>query len=177
MLSGIAAASTIGVICFGAVWASPVMWAHYADKHFGVALGFDVADALLTKIDYTDKKITVPFGSHLPMHGLSEALLNQIRMTKATDWSYEREFRVESELNEKDPNTGLYYVDFGSQVMLREIIIGHRCTWTATAIRPMLGAVVESVRICRARPALGKFEMVEDRRIKAVTVKPKKPAA
>ena len=38
--------STIGVICFGASWASPVMWAHYADKHFGVALGFDVADAL-----------------------------------------------------------------------------------------------------------------------------------
>jgi hypothetical protein len=169
--------NTIGVICFGAIWASPVMWAHYADKHFGVAFGFDVADALLSKIDYTDKKITVPFGSHLPMHGLSEALLNKIRMTKATDWSYEREYRVKSELNEKDPNSGLYYVDFGSQVTLREIIIGHRCTWTATAIRPMLGAEVESVRICRARPALGKFEMVEDRRIKAVTVKPKKPAA
>src|ERR1700734_1370486 len=40
---------TIGVICFGANWASPVMWAHYADKHAGVALGFDVPDALLTK--------------------------------------------------------------------------------------------------------------------------------
>ena len=63
---------TIGVICFGANWASPVMWAHYAGKHVGVALGFDVSDGLLTKIDYTDRKINVSFGAHLPMHGLSE---------------------------------------------------------------------------------------------------------
>ncbi len=168
--------STIGVICFGASWASPVMWAHYADKHAGVALGFDVVDALLSKIEYADKKIRVPLGSHLPMHGMSEALLNKIRMTKATDWSYEREYRVESELKEKDPTTGLYYVDFGTQVELREVIVGQRCTWTAATIRPMLGAAVASVRICKARPAFGKFEMVEDRRIKAVTVKPKKPA-
>jgi hypothetical protein len=42
--------NAIGVICFGAGWASPVMWAHYANKHVGVALGFDVADEMLTKI-------------------------------------------------------------------------------------------------------------------------------
>jgi hypothetical protein len=169
--------STIGVICFGGSWASPVMWAHYADKHFGVALGFDVADALLSRIEYADKKIRVPLGAHLPMHGLSETLLNKIRMTKATDWSYEREYRVESELNERDPTTGLYYVDFGTQVTLREIIIGQRCTWTAANIRPMLGAVVESVRICKARPAFGRFEMLEDKKVKAVTVKPQKAPA
>lgn len=164
---------TIGVTCFGASWASPVMWAHYADKHFGVTLGLDVPDELLTKIDYTDCKISVPFGSHLPMYGLSEALLNKIRMTKATDWSYEREYRVESELRIKDPVTGLYYVDFGTQLALREVIIGHRCAWTAAAVRSMFGTVSATVRICKARPAFGKFEMVEDKQVKAVTVKPK----
>jgi hypothetical protein len=168
---------TIGVVCFGAHWASPVMWAHYADKHAGVALGFDVPDELLTKIDYTDRKISVPFGSHLPMHGLSAELLNKIRMTKATDWSYEREYRVESELNEKDPITSLYYVKFGAQITPREIIIGHRGTWTTSTIRSILGTVTQPVRICKARPAFGKFEMVEDKRIKAVTIKPQKPAA
>lgn len=35
---------TIGVIGFGACWPSPVMRVHYGDKHFGVALGFDVPD-------------------------------------------------------------------------------------------------------------------------------------
>lgn len=163
---------TIGVICFCATWVSPVMWAHYADKHFGVAIGFDVPDHLLTQIKYTDTKISVPFGRHLPMHGLSEELLNKIRMTKATDWSYEREYRVEAELKDQDPKTGLYYVDFGSQLALREVVIGHRCPWTAATIRPMLGAVAEPVRICEARPAFGKFEMVEQKLVKAVTVKP-----
>jgi hypothetical protein len=162
----------IGVICFGACWSSPVMWAHYAEKHTGVALGFDVPDELLTRIQYTDKKIRVPFGPHLPKHGLSETLLNKIRMTKATDWSYEREYRVESELKQKDPITGLYYVDFGAQVALREIIIGHRCSWTVATVRPLLGSAAQPVRICKARPAFGRFEMVENRSVRAVTVKP-----
>jgi hypothetical protein len=149
------------------------MWAHYADKHAGVALGFDVPDKLLTKIEYTDKKIRVPFGPHLPKYGLSETLLNRVRVTKATDWSYEREYRVEAALKTKDPVTGLYYVDFGPQLALREAIVGHRCTWTAHAIRPMLGAVTDPVRICKTRPAFGRFEMVENRLFKPVTIEPK----
>lgn len=161
----------IGVICFGACWSSPVMWAHYGDKHLGVALGFDVPDTLLTKIEYTDEKISVPFGSHLPMHGLSEALLNRIRMTKATDWSYEREYRAESELRTADPVTGLYYVDFGPQLALREIIIGYRCGWKVATTRSMLGDVTQPIRICKARPAFGRFEMVEDRRVTPIMVK------
>lgn len=165
---------SIGVICFGANWASPVTWAHYADKHFGVTLGFDVPDELLTRIKYTDKKISVPFGAQLPKYGLSEDLLNRIRMTKATDWAYEREYRVESELKERDPATGLYYVDFRPQLALREIIIGHRCAWTARRIRPMLGSIFAPIRICKARPAFGKFEMVENKQVKAVTIKPEK---
>lgn len=166
---------TVGVLCFGANWASPVMWAHYAEKHAGVALGFDVPDKLLTKIEYTDKKIRAPFGPHLPKYGLSEPLLNRVRMTKATDWSYEREYRVEAPLKVKDPKTGLYYVDFGTQLTLCEIVIGHRCPWTAHGIRPMLGAVTDPVRICRARPAFGRFEMVENKQFKGVTIKPRKP--
>jgi Protein of unknown function (DUF2971) len=170
-------AKTIGVICFGANWASPVIWAHYGDKHFGVALGFDVQGQLLTRIQYTDKKIPVPFGSHLPKYGLSAALLSKVRMTKATDWSYEREYRVESALRIKDPVTGLYYVDCGPHLALREVIVGHRCGWTAGTIRPMLGTVSQRVRICKARPAFGRFEMVENEQFKPVAVKPKKSAA
>jgi hypothetical protein len=168
---------TVGVLCFGATWTSPVMWAHYAEKHTGIALGFDVLDKLLTEIKYTERKISVPLGPHLPKMGLTEDLLNKVRMTKATDWSYEREYRVEAELKDKDPKTGLYYVDFGPQATLREIIIGHRCTLTAATIRPMLGTVTAPVRISKARPAFGRFEMVENKAVRAVTVKPTTPVA
>ena len=34
------------------------MWAHYADSHKGIAIGFDVLDNLLFKIDYVESRIT-----------------------------------------------------------------------------------------------------------------------
>ena len=33
---------TKGVICFSDNWKSPVMWAHYAQKHYGFCFGFDL---------------------------------------------------------------------------------------------------------------------------------------
>jgi hypothetical protein len=166
--------NSVGFICFGANWKSPVMWAHYAEKHTGLALGFDVPDELATKIDYTDAKIHVPFGAHLPKHGLTAELLTQVRTTKATDWQYEREYRVEAHLRTKDPVTGLYYTNFGEQTHLREVVIGHRCSWTIPKTRDLIGKTEHPVRICKARPAFGRFEMVEQQLAKPYTVKPSK---
>ncbi len=165
----------VGFICFGATWESPIMWAHYAEKHTGVALGFDVApDNLVTEISYTDEKVQVPFGPNLPQHGLSKELLTQVQKTKSIDWKYEREYRVETILSARDPTTQLYYVDFGSQIQLREVIIGHRCDWTTTKARNLVGIVELPVRILKARPALGKFKMVEQQLVKSVLIKPRK---
>jgi hypothetical protein len=164
----------IGMICFGANWSSPVMWAHYADKHHGICLGFDVADRLLTQVTYTDRKIAVPFGAHLPKHGFSAELLSKVRMTKATDWSYEKEYRAEANLTTPDPVTGFYYTDFGPDVQLREAILGHRCEWTIARTAKLILKNSQPIRICKARPAFGKFEMVEKRDLPAKTVKPEK---
>lgn len=164
--------ASVGMICFGAAWSSPVMWAHYADKHAGVCLGFEIHDSLLTKIKYTDKKIAASFGSHLPDHGISEALLTAIRTTKATDWSYEREYRAESWLKEPDPKSNLYFMDFGPQMKLRELVIGHRCEWTTGNASDRIGAVDAPVRICKARPAFGKFEMVQQNQVKPLVIRP-----
>jgi hypothetical protein len=168
--------ANIGFICFGASWESPVMWAHYAEKHTGVALGFDLPDELPVRINYTDSKIQVPFGPHLPKHGLSEQLLTQVRTTKATDWTYEREYRVESKLTRKDAKTGLFYVEFGPQLRLCEVVIGHRCPWTVGVVRSLIGEVDHPVRVCKARPAFGRFAMVYQQLVKPITVRPfKKP--
>jgi hypothetical protein len=164
----------IGMICFGTSWSSPVMWAHYADKHYGVCLGFDVSDHLLTKVSYTDQKIAVPFGAHLPKHGLTADLLSKVRLTKAMDWSYEREYRAEASLKTRDPKSGLFYTEFGPQVQLRELVLGHRCAWTVAGTAKLVGNVNQSVRICKARPAFGKFEMVEKRDVRPRTIKPSK---
>lgn len=164
----------VGFICFGATWESPIMWAHYAEKHTGVALGFDVEpEGLIAKINYTDEKIQVPFGSHLPKHGLTEELLTQIQTTKSTDWAYENEYRVVTHLDVKDSTTGCYYTDFGAQIQLRELILGHRCSWTKLKALDLVGVTNLSIRIFKVRPAFGKFKMVEQQLFKSVLVKPR----
>jgi Protein of unknown function (DUF2971) len=161
-----------GMICFTVSWRSPVMWAHYADKHAGVCLGFDVEDGLLTEVIYTDQKIKVPFGPHLPKYGLSAELLNRIISTKARDWAYEHEYRAMGSLKTQDPETGLYYTEFGPQVALAEVIIGYRCPWTTARTKLLIRSPDGPVRIRKARPAFGRFGMVEDKSIPVITVKP-----
>lgn len=164
-----------GMICFGKTWGSPVMWAHYAEKHSGVCLGFAIEPSVLSKVDYTDKKIDVELGVHLPRGGLSVDLLNKILLTKSTSWEYEQEWRVLSQLKTPDPSNGLYYTDFGQQVELRAVILGHRCTWTTDKVAKMIeGHVTAPVRIWKARPAFGRFAMVEQHEVPSVTVKPPK---
>ena len=48
----------IGLLCFSKNWDNPVQWAHYADKHKGLCLGFDVASSLCIKVDYKDERLS-----------------------------------------------------------------------------------------------------------------------
>jgi len=41
-----------GLLCFSKNWHNPVLWGHYADKHRGICLGFDMPEDLPTKVDY-----------------------------------------------------------------------------------------------------------------------------
>ena len=45
-------AERFGLLCFSLDWHNPVLWSHYADKHRGVALGFDVDEQILRPISY-----------------------------------------------------------------------------------------------------------------------------
>ena len=166
--------SCTGMICFGTVWDNPMMWAHYADKHGGVCLGIEVEDELVSRVDYTDVKIDVEFGEHLPSHGLSAELLKKVLTTKSTAWQEEQERRVLAALETPDPNSGLYYTEFGPQIQLRSVIIGYRCAWTTAKVVDLLGEVVKPVRVWKVRPAFGRFSMVEQHQVKPVTVCPPK---
>ncbi|NKK82626.1 DUF2971 domain-containing protein [Rhizobium leguminosarum bv. viciae] len=33
-----------GLLCMSTTWQEPLLWSHYADKHKGMCLGFDVDD-------------------------------------------------------------------------------------------------------------------------------------
>jgi len=130
---------------------------------------------VLSQVTYTDEKIDVEIGVHLPNGGLSSELLNRVILTKSTAWSYEKEWRVLAHLQTPDPTNGLYYTDFGEQATLRAVIIGARCNWTTDKVARLIeDQATEPVRIWKARAAFGRFAMVEQREVPAVTIKPLK---
>lgn len=84
---------TIGMICFSRDYRNPVQWSHYADRHQGMVLGFDVEDHLLEEVKYIEEPYTVCFSSH---EGTEEEWkkVNFAMCCKFMDWSYEKESRV-----------------------------------------------------------------------------------
>ena len=46
-----------GILCFSENWRSLMQWAHYADKHKGLCLGFDIPSHVLMKINYSEKRL------------------------------------------------------------------------------------------------------------------------
>src|SRR4051812_14453020 len=49
-----------GWVCFSSDWRNPVLWSHYADKHKGMCLGFDVPDEKIVPVRYTSEKLQPP---------------------------------------------------------------------------------------------------------------------
>ena len=46
-----------GLICFTRNWRSPLLWSHYAEKHKGVCLGFNVRRTWLYKVEYARDRV------------------------------------------------------------------------------------------------------------------------
>ena len=73
---------TKGLLCFSMNWQNPVMWSHYADKHKGLCLGFDMPDYLLKKVNYVQ--------SRFPKEKeLDEDFMLKLLFTKFIHWGYE----------------------------------------------------------------------------------------
>ena len=46
-----------GILCFCRTKRNPVLWSHYADKHKGMCLGFDVRDDSLNAVKYVSRRL------------------------------------------------------------------------------------------------------------------------
>ena len=87
------------------------------------------------------------------------------RSTKLVHWSYEKEWRVFLTLDtptfDKLTGRALYFADFGSELILREVILGARNTDTAKDVRQALKGYSKAVKIRRMHLSCGKFELIE----------------
>jgi hypothetical protein len=154
---------THGILCFCSSFTNPLVWAHYADRHRGVALGFDIPDEKAIKINYTEERPTVEFDERLQKIVNSEKVLNHLIGTKFRDWQYENEIRMYVPTKDKVLESGMVFERFSDELTLCEIILGARCELPIDGLRRLCRANETRVYVKKTKMALREFRVVEDR--------------
>ena len=107
----------MGLLCFSETWRNPVQWSHYADRHRGICLGFDVLkSAGMQKVRYIEQRIPPNLRAMQAEGPEAEAHMLDLLTLKFQHWAYEREHRLFVHLQDRDAETGLYFLSSGRQV-------------------------------------------------------------
>ncbi len=145
-----------GLICFSDNKYDPVQWAHYAENHKGICLGFDIPDKFLREVNYVPLRLAK---STLSEPNKREKLL----ITKFKHWAYEQEQRLIIDLANRERVDNLIYEKFSSNMSLKEIYIGCKSSLEYTDIKKAFSSGKKEVIIKHTRPAFKEFKIVWDK--------------
>ena len=151
-----------GILCFSKHWKNPLLWSHYADKHRGIALGFDVPDSSLKPVRYVARMDKINLLSEDIPQEKFDFFLDRLRYTKFKDWKYEDEVRQFFNLRSLSEQGGLYFVPFSQDLLLREVILGPHCDIPIEAIRSLVEPHQPQVFVSKARIAYDDFRVKVD---------------
>ncbi len=153
-------AQRFGVLCFSEDKTDLLQWAHYAERHKGICLGFDVSgsEEKFGRVMYVAERFPFP-------EQLDEPFMRNLLSTKSEAWKYEKEWRVFLQLEEAISNQGasrdLYFADFGSELVLREVILGAANKNTASEVYNVVRGYPETLCVKRMRLSCSTFELQE----------------
>ncbi len=101
------------IICLSETWDNPLMWAHYADSHRGIVLGYDFLEEYV-HIAEDDPPLAIEYDEARPKISMADLLcwfhsenLNEEQklqadaafsayvLRKPKDWAYEMEWRIQ----------------------------------------------------------------------------------
>ena len=162
-------AQNLGLICFSKTRHSPAMWAHYAEKHTGACLEFEVTCGNVIKVKYDSKKlfpgITVAtFHKYINANNLPEVF-----STKSKDWAYEKEHRMHIALENKIVvKEGVHhFVPFQNEAdftfSLKRVFVGYRFELGISNLENDVKGYLHNVKVAQTRPAFRKFKVVRQR--------------
>lgn len=155
---------TRGIVCFSKKWVNPVLWSHYADKHRGLCLGFDIPDKYAQVVRYKKTRLPVQFKEGKREQGLKEKYVTDLLCTKFLHWHYEEEIRMFVGLDEGTIEHGLYFLPFSDQLILKEVVVGPLCETPFETIRSLVTHLAPDVVVTKARLAFKNFAVVKDQR-------------
>lgn len=151
-----------GLHCFSKSWSNPVLWSHYADKHRGLCLAFDVPNEALITVTYTRKRLD-PDDLFSTDQLVKDQAMIKILGTKFLHWRYEDEVRQFVSLADKDPETGHYFSEFSEQLKLALVVVGTEACISRSEISAALGEHNAHIKRFKARPAYKTFRVVRKR--------------
>ena len=130
-----------------------MLWGHYAEKHKGVCVGFDVPTKHLRQVSYVTSRFPWP-------EQLSQGFMEQVLFSKFVHWSYEDEYRAWASLDEVDD--GQYYVNFSESLRLKQVLVGCESSLTRAEIVDALGDTGKDVESFKVRAAFRSFRIVRN---------------
>jgi hypothetical protein len=152
-----------GIVCMSSNWRHPLMWSHYADGHRGVCLGFDVSKSVdFVKVEYRSTRPTLKEFGVERVGALNEHHMRRLLHLKFDAWAYEDEYRVFTNLEEKDEKTGLYFLPFSNQFSLTKVIVGERCVVSRAEVERSLETYSNKVTSFKARAAFKDFTVTRN---------------
>jgi len=154
-----------GLICMSRNWQHPLLWGHYADKHKGLCLGFDVTTkAGFEEVSYISQRPDWMELRQSDSDQFNWNLLRRLYLLKFEAWDYETEFRSVTQLKTKDPVSDLYFRPFSEDMKLSQVIIGERCGGSRAKLDEVLGDLCNEIESFKARSSFKRFEMVRNMR-------------
>lgn len=146
-----------GIISFSKNWHEPLMWAHYAESHSGMAIGFEIPDRLLSHINYISNKIIPPLDVDDNKKSMRN-LVNQLLTSKHKNWGYEDEVRLLRKLDNCDEEGRLYFSNWNEVTIPKEVVLGDRYKSQENA---KFQGVLEGdgIKFITARPEFKGFKM------------------
>lgn len=156
-------AKEFGILCMSGSWQQPLLWSHYGDRHCGLCLGFDAADDSFVKVSYVSERPALAAFGCRDIAELDDAAFLHMVYSKFDAWAYEDEYRSVCGLGERDEVSGLCFVPFSEQLILREVIVGAYCTVTRAQVADAMRGYDGNIRRFKARVGFMKFEVVENK--------------
>ena len=152
-----------GLICFSKSWSNPLLWGHYAEKHTGICLGFDIPDRFIKPVIYAKHPTKIRIDPITGKLIFNESNMNRLLRTKFADWKYENEMRLFVELDHDTVESGNYFYSFSDDLVLKEIVLGPRCEIPINGIRSLVENFNQPVRVIKSRIAFSSFRVVENK--------------
>ena len=150
-----------GLLCFSANWHNTVMWSHYADRHRGLCMGFNLPEENLIHICYKAKRMINERDELVINDSISQETIEKCLSIKYASWKYEQEVRRIEPLRDRTKDKeGRYFVSFNTNLRLAEVIIGPLLKGSRCRIKAALGELVRSVQINNSRMAFRSFRIV-----------------